>query len=596
MKQNVFLSQKYFIFKLTDMLNNSFHILEEKRQESLQLVIELCIDTYEEMNSTPIGKEKLQKAYSGLVASLAYQLSRHPFRKLEMFQSDFAKIRESIESSDKSYELYMSMKSLKKKIKNQHIGECYFLCLQDALGYREIDILIEALVSDWLYIGYSLYYLNERYQKIRNKQFFSDLESEDIHSYIEKICMLNGEYGDYRVIIPYQVNSDTQREYADRLLEGNFEIKKQEDFIFDDNQWIWKEGNYASKTYKATDLYKAIMMAKKEFSNVQELFDMWQNTSNIIKSNKIYGCIIDERLEKFDSRKLDNTKLINYFDKRRKEQIMKFISLKNRMQNDDVDTLERILHMLHTAKSYNIQNRFLNFWSALEYIIYPVPKNSIIEKARTIVPAAFCLYYVKNKMNIFWERLSYSLKTKAERYPECKRFLEICKEDQDYNVKKMIAFLQDKNKYEKVLDDISFHLILEREMRELIMLLTEPKKIVKTLKDYSEEIVNDLNSIYRLRNQVIHSSKGMEDKLEYISLRLYRYVNSLVSTILYYKEKNADTSIIEILNSIQTTYQVYMEYLNCLCGEVKKGKEANGKIVTVENGYKIVRPKYIFLE
>ena len=67
--------------------------------------------------------------------------------------------------------------------------------------------------------------MNERYQKIRNKQFFSDLESEDIHSYIEKICMLNGEYGDYRVIIPYQVNSDTQREYADRLLEGNFEIK-----------------------------------------------------------------------------------------------------------------------------------------------------------------------------------------------------------------------------------------------------------------------------------------------------------------------------------------------------------------------------------
>ena len=47
------------------------------------------------------------------------------------------------------------------------------------------------------------------------------------------------------------------------------------------------------------------------------------------------------------------------------------------MKNEDVDTLERVLHTLHTAKGYNVQNRFLNFWSALEYSIYPFPKNSI---------------------------------------------------------------------------------------------------------------------------------------------------------------------------------------------------------------------------
>lgn len=46
MEEKIFSSQKYFIFKLPDMLNNSFHIFEEKRLESLQLVLQMCLDTY----------------------------------------------------------------------------------------------------------------------------------------------------------------------------------------------------------------------------------------------------------------------------------------------------------------------------------------------------------------------------------------------------------------------------------------------------------------------------------------------------------------------------------------------------------------------
>ena len=68
---------------------------------------------------------------------------------------------------------------------------------------------------------------------------------------------------------------------------------------------------------------------------------------------------------------------------------------------------------------------------------------------------------------------------------------------------------------------------------ELIMLLTEPQKASKSIKEYYEEIRHDLNYIYRLRNQLIHSARDIDDSLEYISFRLYRYVNSVLSTILY---------------------------------------------------------------
>ena len=36
-------SRKYFIFKIRDLVHNSFHTLEEKRMESLLQYMEICI-------------------------------------------------------------------------------------------------------------------------------------------------------------------------------------------------------------------------------------------------------------------------------------------------------------------------------------------------------------------------------------------------------------------------------------------------------------------------------------------------------------------------------------------------------------------------
>ena len=65
--------------------------------------------------------------------------------------------------------------------------------------------------------------------------------------------------------------------------------------------------------------------------------------------------------------------------------------------------------------------------------------------------------------------------------------------------------------------ELSFHIVLERECREIIMLLTEPEKTSKAIQEYFDGIKHDLNYIYRLRNQLIHSTKDIDDSLEYYS-------------------------------------------------------------------------------
>ena len=64
--------------------------------------------------------------------------------------------------------------------------------------------------------------------------------------------------------------------------------------------------------------------------------------------------------------------MLGYVDSYYKSQMNRFLKLKDDLVNEDIKVLERVLYTLNTAKTYKIQNRFLNFWSALEYIRFRV--------------------------------------------------------------------------------------------------------------------------------------------------------------------------------------------------------------------------------
>ena len=605
MEDKLVLSQKYFLFKLPDVLNNSFHIFEEKRVESLRLLIHLCLDTYEEMHESSIGADKLAKSYHALLNSLSFQLKRHPFRNLEIYSRDFERISYLIDKMEKEqvsqpqpYELYLGMKSLLKKLNEEEFVKQYIVCLKRKLSFTEVDILINSLISELLYSGYSLTYLSKWYASfMKEETFYTMIQNDEVDALIEKLLEWDERKKEYEIIIPYDIKDEGKRESANQLLAKNFEIYyKSDKAIFSDCR-DWKEELYACKKVFATDYYKAMELVKNEFATEKELFSMWKDKgkSESIKENVRIGYISNDRLITVDIRKIDNTRLISYFDKNRIEQLNSFIELKDKMKNEDMDTLERILHTLHNAKAYNIQNRYLNFWSALEYALYPFPRNSIIEKARTVVSESFALFYIKNKMNIFWERLNYTMEKKGaeEEHKKCKEFMDICRGEKDFDTLKMIEFLQDETKYKDLLNDMEFHVVLKRELMELIMLMTDSRKLKAAIEEYHEEIIHDLDCVYRLRNQLIHSAKGKDESLEHISLRLYRYVNSIVANILYYKKKNAEVGIVEILNSLHNTYNAYMEKLESWEPK-KKGDTVKG--MTVEDGYSMVRPKYLFLE
>lgn len=109
--------QKYYIFKIRDLVNNSFHTLEEKRMECLIQYLDLCISTYDEYRMA-LDPSKLKRSYEGLIEGIDYQMQKHPFRKLSLYRNDFAHLHKLIavgESRDTElHNIHRNMVSLKK--------------------------------------------------------------------------------------------------------------------------------------------------------------------------------------------------------------------------------------------------------------------------------------------------------------------------------------------------------------------------------------------------------------------------------------------------------------------------------------------------
>lgn len=206
--------------------------------------------------------------------------------------------------------------------------------------------------------------------------------------------------------------------------------------------------------------------------------------------------------------------------------------------------------------------------------------NNIISKVKDIVPKVYCLYLIKDKINIFWNIL---YKYKSSSYESVDNMINFCKSDVDeyrYDLNKFIKYLNSKG--EKIANDFEFNDLLKRSILEIGSLFFDKKLRLSYLKDKYEEIEMDLVRIYRDRNILIHSGRRGIRNINYKTLRLYQYNNNILSVIIYYKNKTPMLTIEEILNSIEYTYNKYLK-------ECEKNL-SNDELVN------ICRPKYLFIE
>ena len=99
-------------------------------------------------------------------------------------------------------------------------------------------------------------------------------------------------------------------------------------------------------------------------------------------------------------------------------------------------------------------------------------------------------------------------------------------------------------------------------------------------------IENNINSIYRLRNKLVHSGGSVNISMENYTQRLQYYLNCILGTLIYHMKRNPDLEISEVLYSIIASYAEYMNNIKELKEKVKD--LGNKKVEDVINKEKII--------
>jgi len=583
-------AKKYFLTKISDYIDNKHNMISKKRHDSLELYLHVCILTYEEMVNSG-NSQQLKSALKSLLDSLKTIIEHHPYNRSEQLKTDLKTIKTLIETKDNNgaySALNIGMQALYKKISKSSLLEYYLPIIKITGCFQEMDILLASLISDLLYRGYSLFSIRDWYKKhIRdnNAMFVKDMNENNVEPYIESLSEFDFEKKDIVVRRSLdKINRKTGEEIKSIIQRINSNKSDGNDI-----EIINTADNSIKMSFKvkAYDYYHAISVAQLQLTDITS--DLELNPLIRIKGklNKNYEIVNDET-KTIDERTLHkNISIEDAADKWQTITFKEFTDIKYKSYNDtklksDIQIIESIFYTVINTHKYEHKYRLLNTWTAMEYLHYSYEEGSIIEKIRTIIPKLYCNYYIREKMNIFCDRLlsNYNSGKLIEKTDYLTEMLKECEiqGNQRYNVSNLIKHITENAV--TLENSIKKHAILWRELCELNGLISNNDIAKKRIEEYHNLICADLNLIYRIRNIVAHSGMEMMDNIDYITLRLMSYINSLLTLILYYKSKNNDITIKEILYSIVETYKNY---------EVLINKDDIDK-------YKLTRPKYMFIE
>ena len=605
---NAITSRKYFLFKFFEYTKRNYRLIQNKRNDSILLILRECLSIYHEIyeSKSQYVKDRLKTSLERMLNIIKFYCQYNPIILKSSLNSDFSYLVSLIKAkgngNGNDENIYYSIMALLKKIEDLDLVKLYVEILKSSnLKFAEVDRLLDSFINELINKGYSLRYLNEWYRA--NISTHVDIIAMDkgdklaTDNILDTFNQLSNSEKDY--IIVFYVNLPEQYinkiKHQNSLNVGNgyiFNICTSEEVeIFKDNQLIEKmPKDYLSPKSvllkierRSIDKYNIIQDTYKVLSKYLNLYAMIKGYKNVVGDY----CIIAEnntQWQNLNISELAQNRLIKDLDIKEKKFIEDFILLKDELINKkntygNILILESALDVLVNSSRYSSENILLNMWTVLELLVYEYNAGSIIEKVRTVIPKAICLYAIKEKINILWDRLQKKKKYKVFENPLIKDFILTCQSnttDFKYDVKKITHILVDKKCVEDLYKVFNFNINIQRDIADICCLLNNNKSgssepITKRyIQQLHESVILDLDRIYRIRNKLVHSSNEVSENLETVVERLFRYVNSILLVFIYQIKSNPEFTIAEILYSTVNTYNWYIEFLNQETPEAEK--------------------------
>lgn len=594
-------AKKYFVYGFRKLVKNENKCLVKDRIPSLRAVIDdlLCIidDINNELMNVKLEKaflEFLELTKNSLKKSIINEILEYKV-ELDLLLKQLSNIettkekRQTIDQVKQRTKLRLMLESFNKKLSDKRLFKKVLYILDKNDKFIIVNRILGFVISDLLYDGYSLSYLEEW---LSNNINLTSVDDKNIDNYIKKFPDLKIE----EINTMYFMYIYNEKKLLDDIENINNAVKIKKITL----EYVEKEIGKANANFLqdgemfdlfqinvlSRDVYRGLSIINEGMNNYFQLILQLNNTNvkHIIRERVIVK-LPKGKVKKIINKNYDKKRLFSLVESKEKRDMYKFIDYRKRMYqanicSEEIMAVQRSLNLINYNKYSTIETKFINMWSSIEYILTFHKGGSIISKVKDIIPKLVVLYYMHEKLNGFWHRVKRRKEQYKESCPEIIKELWKCcyKLDEDkYNTNALVEFITSNG--EDLIGKFEFDVVLSREIAEIGLLLSNNKNRIKKLEEVYEDTLGELTRIYRLRNTIVHSGIISSNNYEIECLSLYQFSNNLLGVIIYYKDKNINSTLEEILFSISYTYENYM----------------NNTIKSDSDICEICRPRYIFM-
>lgn len=487
----------------------------------------------------------VEKYYKAIGNRLKYALGSKPKTDAEKTRL-LAQVKYAINEMGTTYE-ENAVEELKKSI--------------DAGKIKEIVFYANIVASQAAHNGWSTQALSDLLRFFREEKEFD--EQWDLF----KQTVLNHEKKSHNILIYIPFKNQRNGNNPDTLgiLEHlgldvcTYEqLTREYSSISDITSLLKAEKKYFRVNALAYDIYSAAHIAIREISDLLNMASFYNLVSawNLSSVSIVVIDDVSKYHKAFNAEQLYRT--YDYLDSSGKV----FEYTKNIFTNANKMTIREKLtgafgYANISRASLFQEEKYMNLWVALESLARTRMYSDIITNVKKTVPAAMSLRYIYRIVRNYVEdcircKVTYD-------FPEyC---IDMKQETKQKLVKETIEVFRDSELYNQLLQKCKVNSLLQYRTEKIYEILNDSKMLKAKVKNHHDRVEWQIQRLYRIRNEIVHSALQNETSLITYIEHLYDYLSIYITEIVSCMSEGKEGTLEEALAVIKDNYDVFISLI-----------------------------------
>lgn len=204
------------------------------------------------------------------------------------------------------------------------------------------------------------------------------------------------------------------------------------------------------------------------------------------------------------------------------------------------------------------EEKYMNLWVALESLARTKMYPDIISNVKQTVPAAMSLRYIYRVVRNYVEDC---IRCKVE-FDFNNHYIDMKQESKQKMVKETIEVFKNPELYSALLQKTQVNSLLRYRTETVYMILNDMDILKDKVKNHHDRVEWQIQRLYRIRNEIVHSALQNETSLIMYIEHLYDYLSTYITEIVTCMLERQEGMFEETLAVIKDNYDVFIAFMD----------------------------------